>query len=707
MIMHRVKTRVRFLAPRIITYLLLMAALLAVGAKPDAATADKPQAAKAGKQAKAENAAKAGKAARRAGKPGAGRQPPIRLPGAVLAEPTGPVMEVAPVDRSLRSEVAEAADQIDGLLEQHWSQHGVAGSDPLNDDQFVRRIFLELAGRIPTFDETVGFMESKSPTKRADLIDELLESPDYVSHFYNFWADILRLSERPQKDLFFEPYLDWVKRSIADNRPYDQWVHEMLTADGKIWENPAVGFQLRDKGMPLPYVDNTVRVLLGTQIGCAQCHDHPFDSWTQHQFYELAAFTSGTRMRLGGLPEKKSGLSKEEKREAFKQAKQANAESVRQIREITQEAQERIRARKADNGLRFFIAANLTSVNYHQSKLLLPHDYKYDDDQPLAAVAPKVLWGDIPTAAATQDKREQFAAWLSSRDNRQFARTIANRLWRKVMGVGLVEPVDDFRDDNPASSPELLEHLTDLMLTLDFDLREFVRVLVSTDAYQRRAVLHDPTSPSPFRFTGPALKRLSAEQLWDSILVLVAHNEWAFQRPTSAAYAKLADIDLTAAGTSFAAVEKAYDTFNDAYGINRYRVQLQKQYGFQGQVLVRASELPTPLPLGHFLRQFGQSDRETIEGGRTVATVPQILSMFNGPITHSMLVPGSVIHDLVTSHDPRQAVDVVFLSILSHRPSVEDRSFAVQEIRSAETTAAGCGNLIWALLNTREFIFIQ
>jgi hypothetical protein len=678
---HLVKTPM----PRAVTCLLVLLSLLAVGAKPNAT-----------------GSAKAARAAKRAG-----QQQPIKLPAAVLEEPTGPVMEVATIDRSRRPQVEEAAGEIDRLLEKRWQEQGVAGSTPLNDAQFVRRIYLELAGRIPTFDETTAFLADTSASKRAALIDDLLESPDFVSHTYNFWADILRLTERPQKDVFFEPYLDWVKRSIAANRPYDQWVHEMLTADGKIWENPATGYQLRDKGMPLPYVDNTVRVFLGTQIGCAQCHDHPFDSWTQHQFYELAAFTSGTRMRVGGMPEKKSGLTKEEMKQAMKDLRQKNAESIRQIKEITQQAQQQIRAKKADNGLRFFINANLTSISSQPGKLLLPHDYQYDDDKPLAAVSPKVLWGDIPADAESLDRRGQFAAWLTSRDNRQFSRTIANRIWRKVMGVGLVEPIDDFREDNPASNPELLEHLTDLVLTLDFDLREFVRVLVSTSTYQRRAVLHDPTSPSPFHFTGPALKRLTAEQLWDSIVVLIAHNEWAFQRPTSAAFEKAAEIDLTAAGTSYETVEKAYNSFQDAYGIRQYRNRLQKQYGFQGQVLVRASELPGPLPLGHFLRQFGQSDRESIEGSRTVATVPQILSMFNGPITHSMLVPGSVIHDEVMSHEPRQAVDVIFLAILSHRPSAEDRAFATQEIQSADTPQAGVGNLIWALLNTREFIFIQ
>jgi len=631
------------------------------------------------------------------------QQAKINLPKAVMSEPAGTIMHVAQIDRGTRKDVAAAAARIDALLQKYWKEHKVKGSEPLDDGQFVRRIYLELGGRIPTFDETVRFLDSKSASKRDDLIESLLESPDYVSHTYNFWADILRLCERPQKELFFEPYLDWVKRSIAENKPYDAWVHEMLTADGKLWENPAVGFQLRDKGMPLPYVDNTVRVFLGTQIGCAQCHDHPFDKWTQHQFYELAAFTSGTRTRLAGMRDRKGGVSKEDARKA----RAETAEAVKQIKEITSAVQAKVKDKKLPNEARQFLGANLTSVNYEQAKLLLPHDYQYDDDKPLAAVAPKVLWGEIPSAAAGADGRERFAAWLTSRDNRQFARAIANRLWRKVMGVGLVEPIDDFRDNNPPSNPELLEHLTDEMLRLKFDLREFVRVLVSTDTYQRRAVLHDPSSATPFGFAGPALKRMTAEQLWDSILTLVAHNEWAFQRPTAAAYAKVVDIDLARKGTTYEDVEKAFKHYNDTYSLNSYRRAILKQYGYKGQVLVRASELPTPLPLGHFLRQFGQSDREAIEGGRTTATVPQILAMFNGSITHSMLEQGSVIYDEVMSHDPRQAVDVVFLALLSHRPSTEDRTFAIQEIRSAENPAAGCGNLIWALLNTREFIFIQ
>ena len=610
----------------------------------------------------------------------------LPLPEEVMAKPQGAVMKLPKIDRDGRAAVSAAAAEIDRLLLDHWKEHAVKPSARLTDEQFVRRMYLELGGRIPTYDEAVEFLASKDRRKRESLIDGLLESPDYVSHFYNFWADILRLQERPGKSLPFEPYLYYVKDAIRTNKPYDAWVHEMLTADGRIWENPAVGFQLRDEGMPLPYVDNTVRVFLGTQIGCAQCHDHPFDRWTQKQFYELAALTTGTRMRTGRskMSAKGKELPEEDVRKLLADIRKLDGKGTAQLTR--------------------FVLANATAVSFSDAPLKLPHDYQYDDAEPLSVVSPKVLWDGVPATAATANGREKFAAWVVAHDNRQFARTIANRMWRKLMGVGIVEPVDDFREENPASAPALLEHLTDEMLRLKFDLREFVRIIVSTDAYQRRAVVHDPTAAAPFRFTGPALRRMTAEQLWDSILTLVARNPWSVQRPTPEQIASAASLDLTK--TSVADVERQYDAFNDAYG-RGYTRQLQKICGYHGQLLVRASEIPTPLPLGHFLRQFGQSDREAIEAARQVATIPQILAMFNGPITHSMLERGSVIYDNVTSHKPEQAIDVVFLSVLSHRPSSEDRRYAIQEIMTAENPATGCGNVIWSLLNTREFIFIQ
>lgn len=613
------------------------------------------------------------------------------LPATVTAAADGPAMKVAAVNAARRDRVRSEAAAIDALLESRWRELGIEPSPPLDDAQFVRRIHLELAGRIPTYDETTAFLADASSAKRDALIESLLASPDYVSHFYNYWADVLRLTERPQRNLVFEPYLAYVKDSIRTNKPYDEWVREMLTADGRLWENPAVGFQLRDDGMPLPYVDNTVRVLLGTQIGCAQCHDHPFDQWTQHQFYELAAFTAGTKTRLSvGTRPGKPG-------------KDPRPIPPPVVRTLVKEARE-TKGKKA-GGLIQFIQANATAVSFVDSSLRLPHDYQYDDAKPLEKVERELLWGKVPASVAHADGREQFAAWMVARTNRQFARTIANRMWKQVMGVGIVEPVDDFREENPPSDPELLEHLTNLVIGLDFDLREFIRVVVSTTAYQRRAVLHDPTSAEPFRFAGPALRRMTAEQLWDSIVALVARNPWSVQRPTAAEVAEVAAIDLRQA--SLADVEQTFDAFVSRYGPGRYQRTLQQACGYRGQWLMKASEMPTPLPLGHFLRQFGQSDRETIDGGRTVPTIPQILAMFNGPITHAMLEEGSVIYDTVMAHDPEETVDVVFVSVLGHEPSAEDRRCAHDELTGAGDPATGCGNLIWALLNTREFLFIQ
>ena len=613
------------------------------------------------------------------------------LPAAVTAAADGPAMKVAAVNAARRDRVRSEAAAIDALLESRWRELGIEPSLPLDDAQFVRRIHLELAGRIPTYDETTAFLADASSAKRDAMIESLLASPEYVSHFYNYWADVLRLTERPQRNLVFEPYLAYVKDSIRTNKPYDEWVREMLTADGRLWENPAVGFQLRDDGMPLPYVDNTVRVLLGTQIGCAQCHDHPFDQWTQHQFYELAAFTAGTKTRLSvGTRPGKPG-------------KDLRPIPPPVVRTLVKEARE-TKGKKA-GGLIQFIQANATAVSFVDASLRLPHDYQYDDAKPLEKVERELLWGKVPASVAHADGREQFAAWMVARTNRQFARTIANRMWKQVMGVGIVEPVDDFREENPPSDPELLEHLTTLVIGLDFDLREFIRVVVSTTAYQRRAVLHDPTSAEPFRFAGPALRRMTAEQLWDSIVALVARNPWSVQRPTAAEVAEVAAIDLRQA--SLADVEQTFDAFVGRYGPGRYQRTLQQACGYRGQWLMKASEMPTPLPLGHFLRQFGQSDRETIDGGRTVPTIPQILAMFNGPITHAMLEEGSVIYDTVMAHDPEETVDVVFVSVLGHEPSAEDRRCAHDELTDAGDPATGCGNLIWALLNTREFLFIQ
>ncbi len=608
----------------------------------------------------------------------------VNLPASVR-ESKSVDMDVAQVRESSRSSVASAADRLDLLVEDQLRAKSISPNAIATDVVFLRRVYLDVAGCIPTLAEATEFLSSADSEKRERLIDRLLGSPDYVSNMYNFWADTLRLVERPQPNIVADPYLGYVKDSIRTNKKYNAWVYEMLTADGKMWENPAVGFQLRDDGMKLPYVDNTVRVFLGTQIGCAQCHDHPFDQWTQYQFYQLAAFTAGTQTRMSrGDP-------------GFEKQNPAN--------ELINEAKQKYDKGKVPGPFQRLARANTYTVREKQAKLRLPHDYAYEDAKPNQVVAPEVLWGEIPTSAAKSSPREQFAAWLTSAENEQFSKTIANRLWKRFLGIGLVEPIDDFRDENACTNEPLMKFLSTEIVRSDFDLKEFIRMILYSKTYQREASDYEITSGDQYYFPGPTVRRLTAEQVWDSILTLAVANPWPFQRLTASEMAPVMEVDFTE--TNYEAFRKQSERFGETYFDNFYVRSLNK-HAYQGNVLARASELPSPVPADHFLRQFGQGDRETINCAQTDATVPQILAMFNGPITHVMLENGSAIVDSILSIDgTRDRIEAIFISVLSRPPSPADRRVAALELGKTKADGVGYGNIIWALLNTREFLFVQ
>jgi hypothetical protein len=608
----------------------------------------------------------------------------INLPASVR-ERTKVDMTVAAVSSSTRAQVARAASQLDGYVESKLITEGQVPNDIASDEIFLRRVYLDVAGRIPTLQEATEFLDSEDPQRRQELIDRLLNSPDYVSNMYNFWADTLRLVERPQGNIVADPFLGYVKDAIRTNKKYDQWVYEMLTADGKTWEDPAVGFQLRDDGMPLPYIDNTVRVFLGTQIGCAQCHDHPFDVWTQYEFYELAAFTAGTRTRIQrGSP-------------GYQKQNPAN--------KLINEARAKSDKGRVPGEFQRIARANTYSVSEVKATMRLPHDYAYEDAKPKEVVEPSVLWGEVPTKARKGTPREQFAAWVTSADNPQFTKMIANRMWKRFMGIGFVEPIDDFRDEHPCVNEPLMDFLSGEVIRNDFDLKQFSRMILYSKTYQREASDYDLTSGELYYFPGPTVRRMTAEQVWDSILTLAVHNPWPFQRPTAEDMAPYVNINFATA--SYQSVKQTSEQFAKTYFMGPYKRSLNK-HAYQGNVLCRASELPSPSPAAHFLRQFGQGDRQTINGAQQDATVPQILAMFNGPITHVMLEAGSAIVDNVQAiENTRDRIDAIFISVLSRQPSPVDRRIAAKELSKTPMDSVGYGNIIWGLLNTREFLFIQ
>ncbi len=608
---------------------------------------------------------------------------PPKKPEPAVSVPERKV-HVTAVSTSTRPRALASAAKVDGLMDANTKKFKVTPNPTASDEQFVRRVYLDLAGTIPTYKQVRLFVANSDTEKKAKLIDLLLSQEGYSSNFYNYWADILRLKDNQiTNNVPGKPYCEWVKESLETNKPYDQFVYEMLTAEGKIWDNPASGYILRDSGMPLDAMNNTVRIFLGTQIGCAQCHNHPFDRWTQREFYEMAAFTFGTATRRGAGDKKFGG-----------------GNVVNKLRDEMKKVDE-----KFDGGGKYnrFLFGNLFEVHDNGAKLVLPHDYQYDDGKPKQPVSPKTIFGPPAKIEKGVTPRVAFAKWMTSPENPRFAKTIANRLWKRLFGAGLIEPVDDLRDDSQPENPELTDFLTSEMVRVKFDLKEYLRIVCNTKAYQREATHAEVTPGDEYHFPGPLLRRMTAEQVWDSFITLAVTKPDEYQKEPARVEAKLLNIDL--AKTSAQVIYEHSQELASS-DIKKSREARNKPYSYKGQLLVRASELPSPQPPGHFLRQFGQSDREAIEVSSEDGSVPQVLQMFNGPITHMLLEPESLMVRNVTSEKSSDArIDVIFLSILARKPTVAERQAAQSEIKSHGD--AGYGNVIWALVNTREFLFVQ
>ncbi len=589
---------------------------------------------------------------------------------------------IAKVDLNRREAVMASAAQIDRLIEANYAKFKISPNPVASDEVFVRRAHLEIAGTIPTLKETKDFLVARDSQKRARLIDRLLNSRGYSSHFFNYWGDVLRISDRLANNVPGRPYGEWVKVCLETNKPYDQMVIEMLTAEGKVFDNPAAGYVLRDTGMPLDAMNNTVRIFLGTQIGCAQCHDHPFDRWKQKEFYQMAAFTAGTQTRRNAR-DPKSGKN-----------------VLTSLREDLKKVDPSF-----DGGGKYnkFLAGNLMEVWDNSSKLKLPHDYAYANAKAGDVVPAKAIFDPPAQISSGETPRVAFARWLTSPDNPRFAKTISNRLWKKAFGVGQIEPIDDLKDDSVAENPALMEHLTQEMVRLKFDMKEYLRILFNTKAWQRESSVAELEPDKPYHFPGPVLRRMSAEQVWDSFITLAIRDPHEYQIEPARVQSQLLDVDL--ANATAEQIHRRDEELREATS-RQAKLAREKAYQYKGLLLVRASELPIPTPPGHFLRQFGQSDHESIEAASRDGNVPQVLQMFNGNITHGLLEGKSLLFEQVTSAKDRDGrIDVIFLSILNRKPSSGERQAAVAEITKNDN--AGYGNVIWALVNTREFLFVQ
>jgi hypothetical protein len=640
-----------------------------------------------------------------------------------------------PADLSVKQlpirKIRSLSRKIDAFIEVDCAKHNIELNPLTNDEVFLRRIYLDVIGRIPTYAEAIAFLDSSDPKKRSNLIDKLLDSEGYVSHHLNWWADLLRMQSR-MRYAPAQPYIDFVRQSLRENRPYDQFVRELITSEGYTWDNGAAGYYLRDTGMPLDNMSNTAQVFLGTQLVCAQCHDHPFDSWTQRQYYELAAFTYGVETRDRQAP-------------------------------IYREFQKMRRTGKFERNVMQAAGQILQPLGYrvHETDrvLRLPKDYQYDDAKPGAPINPATIFGDEVEVPADASRKEIYANWMTSPTNKRFVTVIANRLWKRAMGLGLVEPIDDFKDGVDASNPELMAFLAKEIIHLKFDLKQFQRMLYNTQTYQRDVSDDEVLAGELYYFPGPVLRRMSAEQVWDSMLTMIVFD--LDQRkgiPSANRYGNAKELvdkdmkEILAMAKERAKLRETQFKYQQATKDLQsklriaYRTQdretitdlrdeiseIRKEvYGKQGEMmmqrnrnraiqnrretdprwtglsrdLVRASETQLPARPGHFLRQFGQSDRETIENSNTEATVPQILTMLNGPMFSQLSNRNSLLYKNIAGvSGPNDTLDVVFVSILSRRPTMKEREIMLEEV---EDGLRGTGNVVWALINTRQFLFVR
>jgi len=700
----------------------------------------------------------------------------LAVAGPVPADPTviptaDPRSERAPsVSGRPLEAVLDRSHEIDRMIEEDLARRGLAPNPTVDDEIFLRRTFLGIVGRIPSIGESQAFLRDHSRDKRHELIDRLLDSPGHESHMFHWFADLLRARTKLARYTSGEPYLHYIKESIATNRPYDEFVRDLLTAEGPAHErgNGATGYVLRDRGMPEDNLANTVRVFLGTRVECAQCHDHPFDDWTQREFFEMVAFSGGVDYRHDEEP---MGRLNEMRVELKRAGSDAAYRAFRRI------------LRPTSSG----VSGSGTGIAQ------LPDDYQYEDALPGAYVRADALFGPSPempdlAAQATLDRmferskskrakrkkknkklkaigpsrapeigsRDAFASWLSAPDNERFTTVIANRMCRRVMGVGLIEPVDDLKADTAAFVPPLMDRLERLMLEVDYDLRQFQRVLFHTELWQREAASLDPTEPQGVAFTGPSIRRMSAEQIWDSLLALVVPNvddtleapgagaELVYDRFESARDMSDADLeqwtkteslrytdkkkykrkriksmaedrrDEIAAKKLVKKLRRAQDRGRDDLAARlRDKIgelglpEAEIEQAMRGKGLERASDLESPVDPGHFLWQFGQSEREQIEASNTAANVPQVLNLLNGFVEDEILSRRNavVLEALAEESSSRDKIDTAWLAVLGRQPSSSERKLWGRDIDRDGTTAVH--DLLWTLINSHEFLFIR
>ena len=514
--------------------------------------------------------------------------------------PLGAPVETLPVARNF----------VDEHVFSNLKTLGIPPSPVCDDATFLRRVTLDIGGRLPTEAEVTAFLASQEPDKRDKVIDELLRSPDYADFFANKWTALLKNRRDDSSDIVSNfAFHAWVRDSLLANKPYDQFVRELLGATGTVIENPPVAWYKRVTDQK-QQIEDVAQLFLGVRMQCAQCHHHPFERWSQDDYYSLAAFFS----QVGRKP---SGIRGED-------------------------------------------------LIFHKRGIAVTNNVK--TGQPLK---PAALGDAMPPIAADEDPRLRLAEWMRGPENPYFARSLVNRYWKHFFQRGLIEPEDDIRDTNPPTNPALLSALEQHFIASGFDLKELVRVITRSNTYQLSQVPNEHNVVDQQNYSRYYPRRLQAEVLLDAIAALTG---------TQTDFANLP------AGTRAVALPD-----------NSYN---------------RSSAL---------LRVFGRPEGASVCECERVqsSSLAQSLHLINSQEIKSKLAsPTGRANRLTQEAKPLDAkIEELYFTALSRKPTAEELLIAEEYLLEPSESDPNAAvdpakipperyqDLIWALMNTKEFLF--
>jgi len=517
-------------------------------------------------------------------------KPPAPPDGVKPAAPPQPV--AAPL---AKKDAAALAKLIDQHIDKKLAEAKIPASATCSDEEFVRRVYLDLTGTIPTAEKARAFLDSTDPDKRAKLIDQLLADPNYGRRLSDIWQAKLLPRGSDNRFVLREPFVKWLEDNFNKNTPWNETVFKVVTATGTVEDNPAVTFFLANRSVD-KLTDSVSSNFLGVQLQCAQCHNHPFTEWKQAEYWGMATFFSKVQ------PENPKNMNK-----------------------------------GADNSKIGVQEGNGRS----KLKDFFPESAK--------EVPAKFLGGEVAQIAPGQPLRPVLGKWMTAPENPFFCKAIVNRTWGLMFGAGFVNPIDDLLPENVPSHPELLDALARQFAADGFDLKHLYRAICNSKAYQRTSKPLPGNKADEHLFSHMAVKVMTPEQLYDSLETVTGGD---------------------------------------------------KSGGPRGGA---GNKGGPQTPRDRFV-QFYLAGADNTHPTEYEAGIPQALKLMNSRITgnptllRAFAAPGDA---------PAAVITKLYLATLSRRPTQAEIDRLTEYVKKANSPVEAYGDILWALLNSSEFVMVR